>query len=1067
MNDEVSKQLLDELRWLRGLAVALAKGDPELADELVQDGALALLQQQQPVRSIRGWLATVARRRVNSLRQTKRQRLNTEPVDIEPATTDDVANIAARLEAQQQLNAAVLALPTTYQEVIVAHHLDGIALADLARRRRVAPATVRQQHKRALDMLRTHLDQRGNSRGAQGWRAAVAPLLAVPSGLETAGLAAGASTSVAAGTLIMKKLIAAAAVVLCAWWGWTLAFAEPAPPGSGDALDTPLAAAAAAPDDVSTPGANANGTGLAREKVAALPVAPGRRLRLTVHGGDGTALNGAIVHCGPSGQRSRFGVTDRNGQLLVDGWGAAGEVWVWARNRAPFRQSLDRLRGAHTITLPDQPVVSGLVTIDNAPPTAPIALSARWVDSAKPPPLPHGWSGHGSNIVRFEQALVDGGPWNGWLSPADYWRAAVFTEPNGSFVLRGATQDQLKDMRIGTGGFISFSPFRLVTDDGPVRPRYEVPAPPTAIHIKLLRTPTLRMRLVFPDGDPVALGRLTVRAVQPDGSISSNSGGHSDRDGRIERALFPSEIGGPEGWWRAGQQFALDSVELSVRHDDAVATPLRWDRAAIAERISNRVLDLGTVEVPRRHHVILQIVDPNDAPVAGLCVLLQDELSAPSNEDGRIRAQLAQRDVRGLWVGGPGWGAQEARVIGGRGSSEAPFRLRLQHRANRLVLQVPDDLAIEQFDKLRIGIDCASSIFPPVRRPNQQRAWGPTDLHQLAGGSDMMNWNSAQPDVPAQVSIPLPASRELVLVGVRPGLPITAWLEDASGQRIFERSGRTPDLGKQARLQLEGAAATSLVRVRVRLDEQPAKDAVVTCRIDGERYASPRLDEQGQGLMRLHASGAVVELIVAAPGAVAQQLPLQLTAGDHNIDVVLQRASPLRVAVQDASGVPVAAIVHLDLLKSPSWHVRELLGAEVAAVRHELANAPPGPVAVLAHFGGQTFRRVLQRPDGNSEAALIVPRPVPIALHLPSGTVGQQIELRWSPEGGIASEANANVFTFSWTGWRPSSVELLPGRYHYTLHRGSHEEVAGQGIVEITQATTELRLNVTIPAEDR
>ncbi|MFK7742290.1 MAG: RNA polymerase sigma factor [Planctomycetota bacterium] len=1078
MRNDTSEALVGELRWLRDLAMALARGDAQLADDLVQDGAVALLEQRLPVRSIRAWLTTVVQRRAMALRTKKSRQSPLDPTDLADPNGPETDQVAERLEAQQRLNAAVLALPEPYRTVVVGHHLDDLTLAELARQRGVSGATVRQQHRRALAMLRQRLDDDSQPDG-HGWRTAVAPLLIAPSGAKIDGLAAGTAATTTGGLMIMKKLLAVAAALLCVWWSWQLLSPDPA---SLPADPTTTASAAASHGELPAEPAANDAADPHRESAAVLGnTAAESDLMLTVASSGGTPIAGAVVHCGPQGQPSRFGMTHADGTLQVAGWQQAGEVWVWARNRAPFRQLLPTLQGEHSVVLPDGPVVEGTVTVDGQPPGKAIVLTVHWRAESPRPELPQGWGHLGNRSPTLEEAIAFGTPWGGWLYPNYDWRAIAVVEPSGRFELRGAQPRHLNEIQIGWRGSAPQGPYRLMgPDNKPIAATYKVPTGHQALHIDLLRAPSVRARLVFPDGRPVAGGRMQLRTVFHDGSRNHHEGGLTDAQGRIDRALLPSETGGPGSWWqqergRDAEGSLAEYLELRVAHPDAAPTPMRWTRTQLAELERGRMIDLGTVVVQPLHRYVVQIVDPKGSPTAGIQALLQADLSQPTDANGRTTLELTESKLDSIWVAGPGWSAQKAKAIGGKGAASDPLRLQLTHRANRLVIAVPDSFPSDGLSKLRFGIDSEGPIFPPTRHPDQQRAWGPAELHKAAGGTEGLSWRTGGDRSPPHVMLPLSESREIVLVGLSPGVPVTAWLEDPTHQRLAEVCSITPEWGEEARIELAGTPSFSTHRVRVLLDGQPARNTVVCCRTPGNRDLQVDVDESGECQIRLHASGRSAELIVAAPSAVLQRMPIRLLPGTHSIDITLEPATPLAVCLTDRDGAPVRASLRIDYAASHThlstarpWAIRKQQGTDAIATRHVLRNAPAGSadLAVLIQLGGQTLRRVVQRPLDGTDAQLSLPRPQTIHLRLPDGTIGQNIDVRWRPEGDAASASTTCSFAFGRDGWQPATVELLPGRYDFTLHRQYDSTVSAQGKAEVDADCKELRLDVALPAMD-
>lgn len=213
------EELLAQSTWLRRLAATLVAGEAA-AEDLVQETWLVALR-HPPLggRSPRPWLARIARNLAANFRRSeaRRKQHEAEVPPAEPAL--DPGSLTGEVEAQRVLVEAVLRLEEPLRSTVVLRYLRGLDSRAIGRLQDVPEGTVRWRLKRALELLRTDLDQRsGGDRGA--WCAAFAALL--PRQFETTG---GVGTSWAAGVSLMStamKLGVAAAVVVGLFSAWIL-----------------------------------------------------------------------------------------------------------------------------------------------------------------------------------------------------------------------------------------------------------------------------------------------------------------------------------------------------------------------------------------------------------------------------------------------------------------------------------------------------------------------------------------------------------------------------------------------------------------------------------------------------------------------------------------------------------------------------------------------------------------------------------------------------------------------------------------------------------------------------
>jgi RNA polymerase sigma factor (sigma-70 family) len=255
------EQLLAEHRWLHRLARSLV-GDAD-ADDLLQETWLAALR-HPPAAGLpaRPWLATVVRNASATFALARRRREARE-LDAEQARdpADLPEDLVARFQVQRLLAELVAGLGEPFRQTLLLRYYGGHSAADIAAMLGVPAGTVRWRLKRALDELRTRLDERNGGNRAR-WLAALIPVARAetipasapvrpakhaaggrPTGADLAPASArGAATAAAA-------LAAVGLVAITLWLDGRGAAREPSGatvasargPGSGRASGRPLA----------------------------------------------------------------------------------------------------------------------------------------------------------------------------------------------------------------------------------------------------------------------------------------------------------------------------------------------------------------------------------------------------------------------------------------------------------------------------------------------------------------------------------------------------------------------------------------------------------------------------------------------------------------------------------------------------------------------------------------------------------------------------------------------------------------------------------------------------------
>jgi RNA polymerase sigma factor (sigma-70 family) len=210
-----------DLPWLRALAMRLARGDLDVADDLVQETLQVAWDRAPPeaaLHSPRGWLATVLRNRLRMTRRGEARRAAREGQGagdrVEAAAPIDEL---ARLELLGFVMDRLQALPELDRRIVTLRFFAELDATAIGARLALPPATVRSRLHRALARLRDDVDARhGGDR--RGW----ALLLGVPLPSPATGVA---SLTAIAMTSKLAVTLTLAAVAIAAWFA-----TRPAPP---------------------------------------------------------------------------------------------------------------------------------------------------------------------------------------------------------------------------------------------------------------------------------------------------------------------------------------------------------------------------------------------------------------------------------------------------------------------------------------------------------------------------------------------------------------------------------------------------------------------------------------------------------------------------------------------------------------------------------------------------------------------------------------------------------------------------------------------------------------------
>jgi RNA polymerase sigma-70 factor (ECF subfamily) len=232
--------LLAHVGWMRELAQALL-GDPAAAEDVVQDSLIvAWRSAPQDGGALEPWLSRVLRNLASKRRRSAARRREHEVRGQGPSPEADPYDTAERLDLQRRVLEAVESIEEPLRTTLVLRYFEGRTSAEIAQLQGVPAGTVRWRLSRALEQLRSRLDERHDGSRA-AWSALLAPFARMPEPAVAAATLGGlgASTGALLMTVTSKWILAAVLVSLsgAAWW-----IAQGVEPGAA-----PLGVAASAP----------------------------------------------------------------------------------------------------------------------------------------------------------------------------------------------------------------------------------------------------------------------------------------------------------------------------------------------------------------------------------------------------------------------------------------------------------------------------------------------------------------------------------------------------------------------------------------------------------------------------------------------------------------------------------------------------------------------------------------------------------------------------------------------------------------------------------------------------
>ena len=140
--------------WYRPLCLYALHylGNPDAAEDVVQEVFISLWKQDGPIDNAKAWLHTAVRNRcIDQLRRSKTKELPL-PCDLDGPISDEEAFDRSAVEAR--LWAAVEALPEKRRQCLIMAKRDGMSYQEIADELGLSENTVRNHISRALETLR-------------------------------------------------------------------------------------------------------------------------------------------------------------------------------------------------------------------------------------------------------------------------------------------------------------------------------------------------------------------------------------------------------------------------------------------------------------------------------------------------------------------------------------------------------------------------------------------------------------------------------------------------------------------------------------------------------------------------------------------------------------------------------------------------------------------------------------------------------------------------------------------------------------------------------------------------
>lgn len=588
---ELSAASLDELlsqqAWMQRLARRLV-ADEAARDDLLQTAWLDLLKRApRPGAGLRGFLATVLRRRsAKERRATSRRELRERRVAPRESSLPSPAELAIEIEAQRKVVAAVLALDEPQRDVIVLHYFHDFTARAIARERGLTIAAVESRLRRGLERLRAELT-RGEGGDARRWALPLLPL--AKRGIVDSAIGLG----IGSGVLLMSKPIVAAGIAAALLvTAYLFVESDPGDRSRRDAIesDSPAVATSEPPEESEENGdVEVGPITVERDAVAEAASSPRSGLgpnelppscRLRVIDAFGTpAAHGEIVLERAGTIAPQYPGLDERGEANLPRSNETTWLWVFFDGSAPVRLPVSLAGESTIVTLPRGEVVAGRVEIDGVAARRPVRIELRAFDGFRA-------------LETAPAALYD------WWSARNFSSVASLsttTDEFGRFRFTGLDSGQ----RVVVSANDRFVRGR---DDRPM-PLLETEAPRDDLVLSFATKNFVSGRAVDANAQPSKHALVTLKVASRTDRDHGRSQLEADEDGRF---AIPFPIEG-------------DSITVEIRaHDGSCAN--RRVAAPFPTEIA-----LGDLILTAPRTIRFRAVGPDGSPISGAEAFLAED----------------------------------------------------------------------------------------------------------------------------------------------------------------------------------------------------------------------------------------------------------------------------------------------------------------------------------------------------------------------------------------------------------------------------------------------------------
>lgn len=168
-----AEALLQHAAGLRALGRRMLDGAS--AEDLVQEAYLAALRSRPPSGGVGAWLHGIANKIVSLMRRQAIRRQRREQDGVRTDHAPSAADVVASAEVMRRIADAVRNLPAIYRTAVVLRFWHDLPPRKIALHLQVSVHTVRSRLQRALDLLRSQLEERDGNRAV--WIASLECLL--------------------------------------------------------------------------------------------------------------------------------------------------------------------------------------------------------------------------------------------------------------------------------------------------------------------------------------------------------------------------------------------------------------------------------------------------------------------------------------------------------------------------------------------------------------------------------------------------------------------------------------------------------------------------------------------------------------------------------------------------------------------------------------------------------------------------------------------------------------------------------------------------------------------------